>query len=67
MKSLKRPTDVLSDHPEIKKVWTANVLGYLRTFGLVRGKRQHRGCLVDEKDVVNIFRYRERIAIDNSQ
>lgn len=65
--NLKRPTDIISDHPEIKKVWTPNVIGYLLTFGLIRGKKQHRGCVVDEKDVLKIFRYRSQIAIDISQ
>lgn len=64
MTPLKRPTDVLSEHPEIKKVWGPAILGYLHAFGLIRGKKVHRGCLVDEKDVINIFRYRDRIAID---
>lgn len=62
---LKRPSEIIADHPEIKKVWNASVIGYLHTFGLVRGKKIHRGCLVDAKDVINIFRYRDRIAIDH--
>jgi len=63
--ALKRPSEIISENSEIKKIWSAAVIGYLHTFGLVRGKKIHRGCLVDEKDVLNIFRYRERIAIDH--
>lgn len=63
--SLKRPSEIIAEHPEIKKVWTPNVIGYLFTFGLVRGKKEHRGCRVDEKDVLKIFRLRESIAIDS--
>lgn len=62
--SLKRPSEIIAEHPEIRKVWNASTIGYLLTFGLVRGKKEHRGCRVDEKDVLNIFRYRDRIAID---
>jgi len=60
---LKRPCEIIAEYPGIKKYWTANVLGYLLTFGLVRGKKLRRGCLVDEKDVLRIFKMRESINI----
>lgn len=55
---LLRPSEIISRNPGIKKYWTAAVIGYLHTFGLVRGKKIHRGCLVDEGDVLKIFRLR---------
>ena len=51
------PTEILSKYPGIKKVWQPADLGYLLRLGLVRGKKLHRGCKIEEKDVQKVFTF----------
>ena len=56
--TLLRPSEIVDRNPGIKKHWNASIIGYLHSFGLVRGKKIHRGCLVNESDVLKVFRLR---------
>ena len=41
--TLLRPSEILANNPDIKKCWIPAVIGYLFSFGLIRGKKVHRG------------------------
>ena len=51
----KTPMDVLDDNPKMRKIWDARKIGYLFYLKLVDGKKLPRGCLVSERQVVEIF------------
>ena len=51
----KTPMDVLDDNPKMRKIWDARKSGYLFYLKLVDGKKLPRGCLVSERQVVEIF------------
>ena len=55
---LLKPKEVLDKNPGLKKVWNSNDLGYLLRLGLVRGEKLIRGCIIDEKDVLRLYRLR---------
>jgi len=52
---LKTPTQILDDHPGLKKIWNTSDVGYLLRLKLVRGKKFHRGCMVEERDILKVF------------
>lgn len=52
---MQTPGDVLRFHPEIAGRWNASDIGYLLRLGLIRGKKQWRGCLVYSEDVIKLF------------
>ena len=52
------PGMILRRHPEISRHWTAADIGYLLRLGLVDGRKQLRGCLVDEQQVVELHKKR---------
>lgn len=50
---------ILEDNPGLKKFWLSNDIGYLFRMKLVRGTKpykNHKGCMVEEKDVLKLFR-----------
>lgn len=51
----KTPMEVLDDNPKMRKIWDARKIGYLFYLQLVDGKKLPRGCLVSERQVVEIF------------
>jgi hypothetical protein len=51
---MKTPGEILSHNPWLKDIWTASDIGYLLRLGLVKGKKIHRGCIVSEKDVLEL-------------
>lgn len=58
--SLKSPGKIIADNPGIKKYWLPNDIGYLLRMKLVNGQKLNGGrggCLVEEKDVMKIFRF----------
>lgn len=52
MKKLLTPSEVKARNPRL--AWTAQQIGWLYALGLVRGQRIHRGCLVDEDQVLQL-------------
>lgn len=55
--SLKRPTQIIEENPGVKKIWTAQDIGQLLRMKLVAGiKNQRTPSLVEEKDVLKLFR-----------
>ena len=58
--TLKTPTEILEDYPQLKTCWDFRDLGYLLRLRLVQGRKTRRSCLLDEHDVLFIFeRYRK--------
>lgn len=55
--SLKTPTEILEDNPEIRNFWTINDLGYFHSKGLLSGYKTRRGCQIEEVDVINLYEY----------
>ena len=55
--TLKRPIEIIEGNPGMKKHgWNYATIGHLLNFKLVRGKKLIRGCVVNESDVLKIFR-----------
>ena len=58
---LKPPALILKENPGIAKHWKPNDIGYLLRLGLVQGVKQNGGrggSLIEEKDVLKVFRSR---------
>jgi len=55
LSSLKFPSEILEEHPQIKKVWSARYLGYLFMLELVDGKKTRRSCKLNVDDVLRQF------------
>lgn len=62
----KTPMEILSDNKKIAKFWDSRKIGYLFYLKLVDGRKLPRGCLVSEKQVLEIFD-RYILQIDNSE
>lgn len=52
----KTPTEILENYPKMKKIWDARKIGYLFYLRLVEGRKLLRGCLVSERQVLEIYR-----------
>lgn len=52
----KTPSEILENYPQIRKIWDARKIGYLFYLQLVEGRKMPRGCLVSEKQVVEIYK-----------
>jgi hypothetical protein len=51
----KTPSEILFDNPKIRKVWDARKVGYLFYLKIVDGRKLPRGCVVSERQVVEVF------------
>ena len=52
------PTEIITRNPRLKKVWTAQDIGYLFKLQLVDGERRSRYALLNEDDVLRLFYFR---------
>jgi len=52
------PSQILANHPKIKKIYTPQLLGYLLMCKVVDGKKLKRGCLISESDLLKFLDYR---------
>lgn len=57
MKEYFTPTQILIRNPRFKKIWDCRALGYLLMLKLVRGKKLKRGCLINESDVTDLYKF----------
>lgn len=60
--TLLRPTEVLEQHPEVKKHFNEKQIGYLFWLNIVRGKKLRRTCEVAVEDVLKVVALKESIA-----
>lgn len=51
----KTPSDILADNPKMRKVWDARKIGYLFYLQIVDGRKLPRGCMVSERQVLEVF------------
>ena len=49
------PTEILERNPKLSKFWDARQIGYLLYCKLVKGKKLPRGCLLIEREVLDIY------------
>lgn len=61
----KTPLEIIADNKKIAKFWDSRQIGYLFYLKLIDGKKLPRGCIVSEKQVIEIFN-RYILRIDNS-
>lgn len=52
----KTPSEILENYPKMSKIWDCRKIGYLFYLKLVEGKKLPRGCLVSERQVLDIYR-----------
>jgi len=55
-KEFLKPKELLEKNPGLKKKWRPQDIGYMLSLGLVRGEKNHRTCVVNEKDVLSLFK-----------
>lgn len=55
------PTQILTNHPKIKRLYTPQQLGYLLMCKAVDGKKLRRGCVISESDLLNFLKWRFNI------
>lgn len=51
----KTPSEIIENNPKISKIWDCRQIGYLFYCKLISGKKLPRGCLVSEREVLEIF------------
>ena len=49
------PSEILRRNPILKKRWTAQTIGYLFKYQIVKGIKKARYNLIDEDSVLKIF------------
>lgn len=52
------PSQILENHPKIRKIYSAQRLGYLLMCQVVDGKKLNRGCLISESDLLKFLNWR---------
>lgn len=51
----KTPSEILENNPRLSRIWDCRKIGYLFYLQIVDGKKLPRGCLVSERQVLEIF------------
>ncbi|MCK4661343.1 MAG: hypothetical protein KAT68_00645 [Bacteroidales bacterium] len=51
------PSEILTKHTQLRTIWNNKQIGYLLNLRLVKGKKLQRTCLVDEQDVLNLYKF----------
>ena len=62
----KTPLEILENNPKLQKIWDCRKIGYLFYLKIVDGKKLPRGCLVSERQVLEVFN-RYILLIDNTE
>lgn len=62
----KTPSEILENNPKLQKIWDCRKIGYLFYLKIVDGKKLTRGCLVSERQVLEVFN-RYILLIDNTE
>lgn len=62
----KTPSEILENNPKLQKIWDCRKIGYLFYLKIVDGKKLPRGCLVSERQVLEVFN-RYILLIDNTE
>lgn len=52
------PTQLLTNHPKVKRFYTPQQLGYLLMCKAVDGKKLKRGCVISESDLLKFLEWR---------
>lgn len=56
------PTQLLTNHPKIKRFYTPQQLGYLLMCKAVDGKKLKRGCVISESDLLKFLEWRFNVS-----
>ncbi len=54
------PSEIIEKHPEVKKFWNKQQIGWLLSLGLVSGKKLSRGSIIEDQDVLNVLDFKKQ-------
>lgn len=57
-KDFRTPSEILENYPQIKNIYTPQMLGYLVLCKVVTGKKLKRGCYISESDFLDFMKWR---------